>query len=404
MSDLVVWMYGLPVGRLSRQGGSLAFAYTPEALQLGAGRPLLSVSMPTVRRPYRGDIPHAFFDGLLPEGEARRMIAYDFGVDDRDTFALLLALGRDCAGALTLLPDGEVPTAAGAPEPMTEADVADRIRMLRFHPLGVDDRVRVSLAGMQEKLLLSRLGDGWALPVDGAPSTHILKPAHQLLADSIENEALCMRVARHLGITVAHVVIEQFGDRLALVIERYDRAPVDDGSNRVVRIHQEDFCQAHGLGTGVKYEERGGPSARGCAELLRRWSRMEELERLLDLVALNVLVGNADAHAKNLSLLHGADGDIRLAPAYDVMSTVHYSQADSVAGMFVNGVRSIKEITAGDLVEEATSWGLRRNAAAARVDRLVESADQAIARSAEELASPEELIGTLRARAAALKR
>ena len=403
MKQLVVWMYGLPIGILSRQRGSLVFTYTSEALQLGVGRPLLSVSMPAARGAYRGEVPHAFFDGLLPEGEARRMIAYDFGVDDRDTFALLVALGRDCAGALTLLPDGETPSDDRTPEPISDEEVADRIRALRFHPLGVDQRVRVSLAGIQEKLLLARAGEAWALPVDGAPSTYILKPAHQLLSKSIENEALCMRTAAHLGIEVADVTIEAFGDRSALVITRYDRASANDGSRRVIRVHQEDFCQAHGLDSGRKYQKRGGPSARECADLVKGWSRTEELERLLDLITLNVLVGNADAHAKNLSLLHGADGEVRLAPAYDVMSTVHYAEADLVAGMFVNGVRGIDEIAGSDLVDEAASWGMHRGTASDRVDHILSSAEGAILRAAEELGSPEDLVDDLRKRADSLR-
>lgn len=396
-------MYGLPVGILSRQSGSLVFAYTAEALQLGLGRPLLSVAMPTVRRSYRGDLPHAFFDGLLPEGEARKMIAYDFSIDDTDTFALLVALGRDCAGALTLLPEDQAPPEDGRPEPMSDDDVAERIRTLRFHPLGVDQRVRVSLAGMQEKLLLARSADAWALPIDGAPSTHILKPAHPLLSKSIANEGLCMRLARHLGIAVADVEIEQFGDRSALVIERYDRAPADDDSTRMIRVHQEDFCQAQGVETGQKYEERGGPSARQCAELLRRWSRPEELLRFLELMTLNVLVGNADAHAKNVSLLHGAGGEVRLAPAYDVMSTVHYSEVDLIAGMFVNGVRPIDEIKTSDLVSEAVGWGIQRSVASDHVDRILANAEEAINRAAGELGSPEDLVDTLLRRAGALK-
>lgn len=152
-----------------------------------------------------------FFDGLLPEGEIRRMIAHDFGLDERDVFGLLEALGRDCAGALVLLPEGEQPLVQGLPEPVSEEEVARRLRELRFHPLGVDQRVRVSLAGMQEKLLLARrTAGGWGLPVDGAPSTHILKPAHPLLPLSIPNEALCLRVARHLGMRAASTFSTRF--------------------------------------------------------------------------------------------------------------------------------------------------------------------------------------------------
>lgn len=392
MSTLAVWMYGAQIGALSRRGDTFSFQYTADAVGGGGGRPLLSVSMPTRSRSYRGQLPLVFFDGLLPEGEIRRMIAYDFGLDDRDVFALLEALGRDCAGALILLPEGEPPVAGGQPERISDDEIARRLRELRFHPLGVDQRVRVSLAGMQEKLLLARGEDGWGLPVDGAPSTHILKPAHPLLPLSIANEALCLRAASHLGMHVAAAEVAEFSGVSALVIERYDRIRTPDG---VVRLHQEDFCQALGVDSERKYEERGGPSLRRCADVLRRWARSEQLERLLDTLLFNVLVGNADAHAKNLSLLHDLDEQITLAPVYDVMTTVHYPGVDPIPGMYVNGVREITQISAHDLVEEAVSWGLRRQLAEDRVDQRLQHSERAILAAAGELASPDELVQTL---------
>jgi serine/threonine-protein kinase HipA len=399
VSALAIWMYERQIGLLSRQRGVLSFAYTPEALELGAGLPLLSVSMPTRSRRYSGDLPTAFFDGLLPEGEARRMIAYDFGVNDDDVLGLLRAIGRDCAGALVIVPEGTNLDEAGLPEPISDADVAERIRNLRFAPLGVDQRVRASLAGMQEKLLLSRVDDGWGLPVDGAPSTHIMKPAHPLLADSIANEAFCLRLASVLGVSSAPVALLEFDGLGVLAVERYDRTP-PDAENRVVRLHQEDLCQAHGLDGQRKYEERGGPSLRQCAALLDRWSSgAVELERLLDITTVNVLVGNADAHAKNLSLIHDATGEVRLAPAYDLMSTVYYPNVSTTAGMFVNGVRDIQEISRDDLVAEAASWGIAEDAASARLEELLGAAAEAIQRGAAEINPPEALVDAVATRA-----
>lgn len=392
-------MYGTQVGVLSRRRDIFSFQYTADTVAGGAGCPLLSVSMPTRSRAYRGKLPHVFFDGLLPEGEIRKMIAYDFGLDDADVFGLLRELGRDCAGALIVLPEGEHPAAERKPEPISDDEVARRLRELRFHPLGVDRRVRVSLAGMQEKLLLARSEEGWGLPVEGAPSTHILKPAHPMLPLSIANEALCLRTARHLGMRVANVEIAEFSDVPALVIERYDRARTPDG---VVRLHQEDFCQALGVAPEDKYEERGGPSLRACAELLRRWARSDQLEHLLDALLFNVLVGNADAHAKNLSLLHSLDEQITLAPVYDVMTTVHYPGIDPVPGMYVNLIREIGQIGARDVVAEAVSWGLRQPIVEAHVDRRLKELEPAIFQAANELASPVELVQTLAERGQAL--
>ena len=387
------------MGLLSRSRGALVFEYSQEALEGGVGRPLLSVSMPTRSRPYRGEVPRAFFDGLLPEGEARRLIAYDFGVDERDVLGLLAAIGRDCAGALVIIPEGEPLAAGGLPEPMTDAQVADRLRDLRFAPLGVDQRVRVSLAGMQEKLLLSAVGGGWGLPVDGAPSTHIVKPAHPLFADSIANEALCMNAARHLGILAARVETRRFDGIPALVIERYDRSPTD-GRQPVLRVHQEDLCQAHALDPQRKYEQRGGPSLRRCAQTIQLWARGSgELERLLDIVTLNVLVGNADAHAKNISLLHAVGGQVRLAPAYDVMATLHYPGVSTIPGMFVNGAQDIGGIRRDDLVGEAVSWGLPHDVAAARIGRVLAGAEDAIRAAADETQPPDDLLRSLFERA-----
>jgi len=395
-------MYGSKIGILSRSRGALVFEYSPEALERGVGSPLLSVSMPTRSRPYRGEAPSAFFEGLLPEGEARRLIAYDFGVDEHDVLGLLKAIGLDCAGALVAIPEGETPPDPGKQELVTDAQIADRLRNLRFAPLGVDQRVRVSLAGKQEKLLLSASGDGWGLPVDGAPSTHIVKPAHPLLADTLANEALCMNVARHLGIVAAGVEVRTFEGIPALVIERYDRSP-SDGRHPVARVHQEDLCQAHALDPQRKYEERGGPSLRRCAETIQLWAREpKEVERLLDIVTLNVLVGNADAHAKNLSLLHAASGQVRLAPAYGVMATRHYLGVSTIPGMFVNGIQDISDIRSEDLVSEAVSWGMDRDVAEDRVGRVLAGAREAIRVAAGETQPPESLVALLLRRARVL--
>jgi serine/threonine-protein kinase HipA len=399
VSQLVVWMYGAPIGTLSRRGRRLTFTYSEEALRLGLNRPLLSVSMPTRPRPYAGQLPFAFFEGLLPEGQAREMIAYDFGLATDDAFGLLEALGRDCAGALVIVPDGETPATAGAPDPIDEVEIGGRLRNLALEPLGVDKRVRVSLAGMQRKLLLARTEKRWGLPVDGAPSTHLLKPPHHLLRHAIANESLCMRTAKRLGIPVADVEIHDFDGVPALVIERYDR--IHSGAS-VARLHQEDFCQAHGLDGQRKYEEKGGPSLRRCAETIEAWSvESGQLEQLLDLLTANVLLGNADAHAKNLSLIHTTDDQVRLAPAYDLMCTVAYEVSTS-PGMFINRRHDINAVTRDDLIEEARSWGLSAEIAAARVEALLSRAEQAVETAGHELGSPDYLVELLRERSQSL--
>lgn len=402
---LSVWMYGRHVADLSLAKGRLNLRYTAEALAAyDANTPLISVSLPLLPRDFRHDQVHPFFDGLLPEGEARRMLAYDFRLQEDDTFGLLGALGRDCAGALVILPEGAVPPgpAAGPPVPIPAAEVAQRLRQLDIAPLGVDERIRISLAGVQYKLVLSRLASGeWALPVEGLPSTHILKRAHPRFEHMVANEAFCMAIGRHLGMLVADASVVEFPEPV-LVVTRYDRERSADDSIR--RIHQEDLAQALGIEARAKYQERGGPSLKTIAGLLRNVAGgTDDLERLLDVTLLNMVIGNADAHAKNVSLLHHEPGEIRLAPAYDLMSTAWYPQADVRPAMSINGKTSIHEITTTDVIHEAATWGLNGGRAISRVALRLSGLLPAIDAAAIDVPSvPSALVAMVRDRANAL--
>ncbi|MBC7462478.1 MAG: HipA domain-containing protein [Thermoleophilia bacterium] len=389
MSELRIWLEGEHIGNLSRARGTLVFTHTAYAIATATARPLVSVAMPVRRAPYRGDVVAAFFDGLLPEGEARRMLAHDFDVDTDDAYGMLERIGRDCAGALEVLTATATPTdVAGAPELLTDAQVAARLAALRSVPLGIDERVRVSLPGVQEKLVLSSTPEGWALPLDGRPSTHILKPAHPFLPRTVVNEAFCLAIARHAGVSVAAAQLHDFGAGPVLVIERFDRTP----SPLVRRIHQEDLCQATGTSTRHKYEALGGPSLQRVAQLLQLWTRGEaSLRRLLDIAVLNVALGNADAHAKNLSIAYDADGRIELAPAYDLMCTRAYEQVETTAGMFVNDVQQIDQVSREDLIAEGASWGLDAASVAEQVDALLQRLPAAVVAASSELAVPTDI-------------
>ena len=396
---LDVWLDGTLVGVLERTRGQLRFTHGAGAFALGVGRPVVSVSMPVRRAPYVGAVVAAFFDGLLPEGDALRIIAYDRGVARDDALALLDALGRDCAGALQLLPAGAAPSQpASAMEVLGEHEVAERLRRLATFPLGVDERVRISLAGVQEKLVLAQAGDGWALPLDGTPSTHILKPAHRLLPAALENEALCLAIARECGLPVAAATIETFADRQALVVERYDRT----GDVPARRIHQEDMCQATGRSPRAKYEEDGGPGLRDCARLIVQWGDEADLLRLLDLTTLNVAIGNADAHGKNISLMHTDGGRIQLAPAYDLLCTRLYEDADRTLGMFVNGVCDIDKVSATDILAEALSWGIPEETAADRITQMLDRLPDAIDRAAASIDPPRDIVELIQRRVTAM--
>jgi serine/threonine-protein kinase HipA len=393
VTELAVWMDGYQVGTLTRHRGTLAFAYAERALRhYPLGAPLVSVALLNRKEEHRGQVVKLFFEGLLPEGEARDQLASDFAVDPADTFALLAALGRDCAGALVIVPEGERPDFGGRPEPITSAEIARRLADLRFTPLGADEKVRVSLAGMQSKLLLSKLADGsWGLPVNGAPSTHLLKPQHPNFQKMMENEEFSMRVAAKLGLEVPHVEIADFAGTKALVIERYDRTTPDQ-NGAVTRLHQEDFCQALTVTSDHKYEGRGGPSFRRCAELLTQWGSAGDLEKLLGIMVCNTLVSNADCHAKNLSVMHHGTGALTLAPAYDIVSTAFYPQTSQEPGMYISGKHLLSEVTRDDLIDETIGWGISRTRAEERVCDLLDRGPEAVHAAASETEAPDELV------------
>ena len=374
MADaLAIWLSEVRVAVVDQERGRLRLSYTTEALdRYPLGVPLLSLSLPLTSERYTQGVVRPFLDGLLPEGDSRRAVAADFNLRASDTYGLIRAIGRDCAGALVIQPDGEPPprqpttlTAA----PISDAELADLVANLRSAPLGVAARVRVSLAGVQEKLLLTRMPDGsWGRPVDGTPSTHILKPEIAEYPNTVQNEEFCLRAAQHLGLPVPSVDTTTVNGRRLLIVERYDRIVHSDGA--VERIHQEDFCQATGIHPDKKYEEDGGPSLQRLAEILQATASADSLELLLRAVTVNVLVGNGDAHAKNFSLLHDTSGALRLAPLYDLLSTLVYG--DDRLAMYIDNVHRTDRVTADRIVNEATRWGMSRRRAAGIIGDVLE--------------------------------
>ncbi len=383
--ELAIWLYGgrVAVIGLDRRGRP-TLRYSDEAFErYPLGTPLLSLAMPLVRQRYPQGVTRSFLDGLLPEGESRTAIANDVNVDRDDTFGLIRALGRDCAGAIVIQPAHEPappPPSTVRAEPLNDAGLEELVANLRSAPLGVSGRVRVSLAGIQEKLLLTRRPDGgWGRPVDGTPSTHILKPEVAAYPKTVENEAFCMRFARHLGAPTASVETTAVGRRALIVVERYDRVIREDGT--VDRIHQEDFCQATSVPPDRKYQEDGGPSFHRIAEILETTVSLDSLELLLQAAAITVLVGNGDAHGKNFSLLHDPVGTLRLAPLYDLICTLVYG--DDRLAMFIDNVHKTHRVTSAHLINEAAAWGLSRRRAESVLASLLAAAPQAL-RAAQE--------------------
>ena len=384
---LVAWLHDTPAAVLTpRPEFRIHLEWRPEGIERwGNGSPALSVGLrigsPIGPRDLRG---LDFFENILPEGPALAQMAALAGVRPADTYGVLKAFGRDCAGAVMVLPEGDEPGGIGGSgyTPMTSDGLRQLIGALDVAPLGVapERGFRPSLAGFQRKALLGRAADStWQLPVGDAPSTWILKPDGQ--HPMAVNEATCLRLAAKCGLEVPETELFDVAGLPVYAIRRYDRQASSDGG-LPVRVHQEDGCQATGTPPGLKYEEQGGPALRDLAALLRDFGDPRDVTALLRRTTFNMAVGNADAHAKNFSLLHDTDGlTVRLAPLYDVLSTIALKltdgtgqpmRADTRLGQRIAGQTDIRKVTAADLVNEATTWGIRRRTATAVVTETLD--------------------------------
>ena len=336
-------------------GGSLR--YVPEMVRGLPDRYLISVSLPVREKSWTEDQSRPFLAGLLPEGRVRDALVRRLQIADSDDFGLLSAIGAECAGALSFIPQARsedflAGRLAGV-DWKTDTEVAAMIADLPAHPLLFDEagEIRISLAGVQEKTAAVIDGDGRVgLPRGGTPSTHILKPP-VLGADGrpaypgiVENEAFCLLLAQAVGLAAAEVSIRHIGDNNVLVVERYDRELDEQGIAH--RVHQEDLCQAMGIPPGRKYEHDGGPGAVDTVRLLRYVSRQPaaDIPDFLDRLAFGLLVGNCDAHGKNTALLLEPAG-IRLAPSYDVVSTVVYPIMSKNLAMRISNQYQADQVT-----------------------------------------------------------
>jgi serine/threonine-protein kinase HipA len=378
---LGVWLDGVRVADLEQgRRGELTCRYTDDALNRWQGNsPLLSCSLPLGSRPQDAG---AFCGGLLPEGQALQMMAAATGVAVNDTFALLAHYGRDVAGALVI--GSEEPTARRfGVEPYSDASLAAAVAEVDEYPLGAHDDSELSLAGLQDKLLLVELEDGtWGRPVGGRPSTHILKVDDPRYPGLVEAEALCLELARAAGLTAIESRLKMVGDTQCLLVSRFDRVVEGD---RVRRVHQEDLCQATGVDPAdnrgrAKYERAGGPSLRKAARLLDAYAvnPTQQLERLLAAVTFTVLIGNADAHGKNLALLHPTPENIGLAPLYDTVPTALWPKLRTDAAMAIGGQVSLSDVMIADIVREGRAWSLQEGRARAISIETIEIVKDAI--------------------------
>lgn len=326
MSELLkVYLNENHVGNLWLENKSYCFQYVNLDTQP------ISLSLPVRTEPYLNDEAQPYFANLLPEGDTRTLIEARLGTPRGDDFALLRLIGGDCAGAITLFPEEQTPFLGASYKELSNDAIITLIKELPKNPLGVgrSEKVRLSLAGAQNKTTLYRKDGVYYEPENGAPSSHILKipiTQHDGIVDTVHNETFSMMLAKAVGLNVPDVEMVMIGDIPVFVIERYDRFIDDD--MKFKRRLQEDFCQLLGFDPCVKYQRQGGPNLENCVEKVREHSSdiTADLDQLLRWVAFNVLIGNADAHAKNLSLIWRKTG-IRLAPFYDILSTSVYGDS-----------------------------------------------------------------------------
>ena len=371
------------VGHLIQDdGGQMLFGYTKSWLQKPGAMPL-SHSLPLRKERFKGNECRGFFGGLLPEQSKREIIARNLGISAHNDYAMLEQIGGECAGAVTFIPaGGPLPEGNYRYRVLSSKELAAVLRDLPRRPLlAGEDGIRLSLAGAQDKVAVRIEGDELSLPLGGAPSTHILKPAVERFEGVVFNEALCMKLASAVGLPAAKIEIRNVDGIEYLLVERYDRNSRQnpDGPPTLERLHQEDFCQAHGIVSEMKYQKEGGPSLQQCFALLREVSSTPviDLARLLDMVIYNFLVGNNDAHGKNFSLLYhggGAAGpDVRLAPLYDVVSTSYYPELSNHMAMKIGGAYSSGKVTQKNFEQLAEEAGLAKPIVRNRVPELAES-------------------------------
>ena len=348
MASLAVWMNGERVGEWTTlRTGTPVFRYDASWVQSPSAR-ALSLSLPiTADREVRGEAVDYYFDNLLPDNaDIRRRIRSRFQTRSTDAFDLLSAIGRDCVGAVQLLPPDQTPEGWNrvSAEPLTSARVEAVLRdVTAGTPLGAEqqNRVRISLAGAQEKTALLRMSGRWFQPTGATPTTHILKLPLGLVgtfqgdfSDSIENEWLCGQLLQALGLPVAVNEIGRFGEQRALIVTRFDRrwngVTADEAQRRsfrptrnvwIARLPQEDFCQTSGLPPTRRYESEGGPSIQSALALLGGSARPDEDQATFLLTQLSFwLLAAIDGHGKNFSIFHRRGGMYALTPLYDVLS------------------------------------------------------------------------------------
>jgi len=381
MSRLIVYLNNRRVGVLGQED-SPVFTYDPSWLHSAEAYPL-SRQLPLQAEAFVGRVVRVFFAGLLPEAETRERIAAILGVSAGNDFALLERIGGECAGAVSLWPEGQsLPGSTGpsALRRLAEFELEDIVRQLPQRPLlAGTEGIRLSLAGAQVKLpvIVDPIDGSLALPLGAAASTHILKPEPSGFPGLAANEAFCMALARAAGLDVVETQWRMIGTTPCLLARRYDRELMADGS--LTRIHQEDFCQALGVPPERKYQNEGGPSLVDCIDLLRRWSSapVVDIRNFLDSLIFAVLTGNADAHGKNFSLIYRS-ANRRMSPLYDQVCTLAWPELSAALSMKIGAAKSLAEVSPEHFQQLSAKAGLGWPLVRARLGELTSRVEQAL--------------------------
>ena len=358
----------------------------------------ISISMPVRKEAFGVETTRNFFEGLLPEGFTRRTIAKRMRVDNEDYVGLLSGLGQECLGAIRIY-DHADEQAEDSYELLSKEQVCELAREGVVKSTEILAKTHLSLTGASGKVGLYYDGshDNWYMPIGILPSTHIVKLSHVRLEGIVANEQLALMTARRLGIDVPQSFVVNVGQgedsEVLFATERYDRKCGDDchdfhGLKIPHRLHQEDFAQAMGVAARDKYEKDGEGYLRRIFDLVRRYSSnpIEDTIKLWDMLVYDYLIGNTDNHIKNCSMLYTENlKGMRLAPAYDILSTSIYDSSTRDMAMSIGGKFALDEIDRGSFEEAASEAGLGRKLAMERFDRLADAFESALKESAAEL-------------------
>ncbi|MBA2665770.1 MAG: HipA domain-containing protein [Trueperaceae bacterium] len=385
--ELTVWLHGREVGVLKRKRNGATFQYAPRVVAETPGVPLLSVALPVQAAPFDASVTRNWFTGLLPEDRQLQEVQRRFGLEASDFLSLLGEIGWECAGAVVIAPANSDPP-SGSLQTLDDAELAARLVALPARPFDEAAALRVSLGGYQAKIVLTRTSSGWALPLGGAVSTHILKPQPATQWPGlIEAEAWAMAAAASATPTAANELLHLEGAPPTLCVTRFDREAVNGGTRR---LHQEDSAQALGLAPEAKYAKSGAPSRSDpsflkIARILERYADepARQLEQLLQQVTVNVALGNTDAHAKNYGLLHVAPGTVSLSPLYDVAPTHLINPGMPELGLRVGDTLLLERVTGSKLVAEAVRWGMTSVRARAVVQDALDALQAGVIRATE---------------------